>query len=483
MKKVISSVILVILILAILMTNYVVSNNFNFWYSNYNGEYVHSPNSNQTFYLTDVLYEKNVKLISALVSNNSIYALYFNEEQNSLKLAVSKTFTPKSTNDWQVHTIIKNAVIDKNASGVWEYSDYYRVKFIMPSNLIDFKIIDGKPCIAFVTKSLDEISPIYTLNLLISNSETPLSESDWLLTQNEIQDFYHRSKITLGSFKDNFIVITTTHDGQKNEKGTLDTLTIAVLNSYNIKSKHWINIPVLTFKEDFSLEVYTGFIEDPNDLYIIYSKMNVMNRKNPKVSNILCIPNFDLKNKANWIDSRLTIASRYFATYENLVDYSNYLVVDKKIGKYYFFVEDKQPAFRLVTFYLNQRKPEKIKDIPIYGSIAGNYLYQSGGKLNMSNDYRQLFWANSKLTLSVNNFGNLFQFKIDQNKKIPSVQIENVDFFNKFFSLPYSFKPISNGKELSYIYYQANLGKIRFAREINPSEVPKTDFFSLFGLK
>ncbi len=467
--------ILFIVVLSILLSafyHYIYTN-----YASYNGEYIKSSTSSHQYFITDILKEENVQIINVIEIDNLIYILYFNDQQNSLKLAVSKTLSPASPKDWQKSIIEKSFVkTENNNSELYPYTAYLYAKYTISSDDIDFQMIDNKPCIAYIMK--DQLKPeINTLNLLIAKNPKPLKSIDWEHYTTKIIKKDRTTNLSLG-YINKYFYITLNQPISESNIGT--DLYDLILFSFNITERKWTQKILLKNNNNTPMIYKASIINHPKILYILYFKRKANDKKALGSINLLSIPDPQIDNKSNWIDKQIVIGKYR----DRNLDTSEQAVFNSSNNCLYVFLEERLQCFNLVYMNLINGKPENIKEVYIQGTSMKYFKNNLSGPLGiLSRDAKNISLVNHKAVATLLRFGYVYRYDIDTDTVNPTPDSNEINFFTKLFLKPQTIYPIPLNNGLSYVFYQANQGKIRLAREVEPSEVPKRDFFSLFGLK
>lgn len=425
-------------------------------YSSHTNEYLQVKNSNRYFNVTDIVIEKDSKVIDVEVSDEYIYVLYFNIEKNSLKLARSTSLNPLSTGDWCIQTLFDNAT--KN-------------RLELQGNFYDFRLYQGRPCLVFINKSNTSSKNMYQINLAIAKYPQTKSKSDWIFSQLPIDYFDQASCISVASTIDSIIVLTKSASwGVENPRGYSELIA----NSFNLNNVKWTNHLLLSKKSMSYTGIITYCAEYKNGLMILYSVTDGF-ENNPKTKYFtLFIPKNDFKSKNRWKTNSLQAFENNSRYINNRIRYQDNFRFDESTEELYCLFENSKKSLFLNKFKFGSGTLVDFTETDLGLSEELIKTKYSTNNLSMLKEHRRILLVNHKPIVSIKVYSSLIQASNELYAAPDNAVIQQDDFFSNYLAQPNSITPFVLDKKVGYVYIQRSSNKLRLAHEVDPIEVPKT---------
>ncbi len=436
-------------------------------YVSFNGEYVKSINSPHVFCITDICFEKKAVILSAKVINNSIHVVYFLKDKNCLKLARSNSLTPQSPKDWQTSEVLKDIMNNDTFSKILKENLPFDDSILFDQYSFCYRTVDGKPSFSFLLSETDNNnSTSYTLNLLIAKTENPTSINDWVRYKNHASNFDDSANISFRYYKGQYLFLYNEFKFHQKNNSYLDDVVIV---AFDPKSQKWIKHYIINCNPAVPKVFQTSFVENNNQLLILYIQRDAENRKALIDVKLLSLANVDLSNSPKWHDTFLT--RDYYKNVSRSI--GNSTVYDENSNVIYCVLQDRKSSLNLLKINVFNEMPRIINKDYLRGYTYRIIKYQSGGLMQIP-DYQNLSLVNNKPVYTDIKYGNMLRYEFKSEIDFNKVSVSNIEIFSKLFSSPdKEIFPLPIDKQLSYIYFQPNLGKLRLAREVDPRDIPK----------
>lgn len=434
----------------------------------FDGEYVKSVNSPHVFYITDICFEKKAVILSVKVIDDSIHVVYFLKDKNCLKLARSNSLTPKSPNEWQTSEVLKDIINNDTFIKKLKENLPFEDFILFDQYSFCYRTVDGKPSFSFLLNESDNNDTTsYTFNLLIAKTENPTSINDWVRYKTKASNFDDTANISFRYYKGQYLFLYNEFKFlQKNNRYLDDVVIVA----FDPKSQKWSKHYIINCNPAVPKVFETSFVENINQLLILYIQRDADNRKVPIDVRLMSLVSGDLSNNPKWLDTFLT--RDYYKNISRSLGSS--AVYDENSDLIYCVLQDRKSRLNLLKINIVNKMPQYINKGYLGGYTYNNIRNQSRGLMQIPR-YQNLSLVNNKPVYTDITFGNMLRYEFKSEIDINKVSLSNIDIFSKLFSSPDNdIFPLPIDNRLSYIYFQPNLGKLRLAREVDPSEVPKT---------
>ena len=441
------------------------------YYANYDGEYVKSSTSNHYYRVTDIDFgDEFFKVFHAGTYNNSIHILYYNGNLNCLKLARSNSLNPKSPKDWEITTVVTSVTNSFKGLNQKPNLKNHESRSI---HTVSYSMVAGKPCIAYSLIASKESEPCY-LVVLQAKTANPLSADDWLFNCKRISNYKYvinaQSCYSNGQFA--FLFTITNNGNQKYYETKYDEL---VLFTFNPKDYKWYSKSIFKRSPSENIFMSASLIPHPDLLLISYYQTDLDNVNLSVPFYLLAIKGGLSSDRSTWIKTRV-ISKDFMVKRGNRTIQLFYY--DAKNSSVYGILQLINDSYLCLNFKFKNEKIADIKQFTYLGTprSALNSYFQYSDLVPSAN----ILFVNGKVIGSFVFDGVLQRrdYNIGFNPQNSSVNYINI--FRKPLVEPSGrITPVATGNGLSFVYYQKKLKKLRFAREIEPKDVPVRRFKQL----
>lgn len=439
-------------------------------YANYDGEFVKSSTSNHYYCVSDIDFGVDYRVYQAVAYNNSIHILYFNDNLDCLKLARSNSLNPKSHKDWIITTVVTsvtNSFKGLNQKPNLKNNDDRYIQSV------SYSMVSGKPCIAYSLIATKEAEPCYLVVLLAKNSN-PKNTDDWLFHCKRISNYNYvissQSCYSNGQFA--FLFTITENGDQKYYETKYDEL---ILFSFNPASNKWYSRSIFKRKPSENIFMSASLIPHPDLLLISYYQTDLDNVNLSVPMYLLAITGGLSSDRSTWIKTKI-ISKDFIVKRGNRTIQRFYF--DATNSTVYGILQLINNSYLCLNFKFYNEKIADIKQYTYLGtprSAISSYIKYSDLVPSAN-----IFLVNGKI-IGFYVFAGVLQRR-DYNKGFNphNSSVNYINIFRKPLAIPSGrITPVATGNGLSFVYYQPKLKKLRFAREIEPKDVPIRRFKQL----